>query len=445
MFGEFAVDYKNVIFLSYTHRFEQSSTLPKKNRNYNYPGGSVSIIMSDLFPGLKKNGKLNFWKLRTSLAGTARINPPYSTQSTFVNNFASGGGFSYGFLNNNAELAPEKQSTYEIGTEFRLFKSRLNIDVAYYNTKNIGQIISNMRLSYGTGYVLNTQNAASTRNKGVEIAVDYDIVKAKNLTWNMRMNFNKMYNRVIGMPANVAEYYIADTWLFGNARGGLILNGPTTSITAFGYSRNSQGKILINPANGLPVGNGVFTVQGDRNPDFTLGWTNTVRWKNWRVSMLWDLKVGGDIFNGTNMYLTLRGRSKLTQDRFSPRVIEGVLNDGMQNTSTPTVNTIVVVPAYNDSYYQSMPEEAFIEKDVNWFRLRDLTVNYTFNKNFIKAFKSLSLFATGNDLILLTNYSGADPAVNGNTAGSTGVGGFGFDYATLPSPITINFGLKASF
>ncbi|MBK8952983.1 MAG: SusC/RagA family TonB-linked outer membrane protein [Chitinophagaceae bacterium] len=123
MFGEFAVDYKNVIFLSYTHRFEQSSTLPKKNRNYNYPGGSVSIIMSDLFPGLKKNGKLNFWKLRTSLAGTARINPPYSTQSTFVNNFASGGGFSYGFLNNNAELAPEKQSTYEIGTEFRLFKA----------------------------------------------------------------------------------------------------------------------------------------------------------------------------------------------------------------------------------------------------------------------------------------------------------------------------------
>lgn len=446
MFGEFAVDYKNVIFLSYTHRFEQSSTLPKKNRNYNYPGGSVSVIMSDLFPSLKKNGKLNYWKLRTSLAGTARINPPYSTQSTFVNNFASGGGFSLGFLNNNPDLAPEKQSTYEIGTEFRLFKSRLNVDIAYYNTKNIGQIISNMRLSYGTGYVLNTQNAASTRNRGVEISVDYDMVKNKNLTWNMRMNFNKMYNRVIGMPANVAEYYIADTWLYGNARGGLVLGGPTTSITAFGYSRNNAGQILINPANGLPVGDGIFTVKGDRNPDFTLGWTNTVRWRNWRFSMLWDLKVGGDIFNGTNMYLTRVGRSKLTADRFTPRVIEGVLNDGMQNTSTPTVNTIVVTPAYNDAYYTSaMPEEAFIEKDVNWFRLRDLTVNYTFNKNFIKAFKSLSLFATGNDLILLTNYSGADPAVNGNTAGSSGVGGFGFDYATLPSPISINVGLKASF
>ena len=59
--------------------------------------------------------------------------------------------------------------------------------------------------------------------------------------------------------------------------------------------------------------------------------------------------------------------------------------------------------------------------------------------------KSLGFFVTGNDLILLTNYSGADPAVNGNTAGSRGVGGFGFDYGTLPSPISVNIGIRASF
>lgn len=321
----------------------------------------------------------------------------------------------------------------------------MNLDFTYYNTLNKGQIIQNFRLSYGTGYVLNTQNAASTRNKGIEIAMDYDLLKKSDLNWNMRFNFNKMYNKVVDMPRNVAEYYIADTWLYGNARGGLVLNGPTTSITAFGYARNNQGQILINPANGLPVGNGVFTVQGDRNPDFTLGWNNTVRWKNWRFSMLWDLKVGGDIFNGTNMFLTRTGKSKRTEDRYVPRVIQGVLNDGLQNSATPTQNTIVVIPAYNDQYYTTMPEEEFIEKDVNWFRLRDLTINYTFSKNFIRSFKSLSLFVTANDLILLTNYSGADPAVNGNTAGSSGVGGFGFDYGTLPSPIQVNFGIKASF
>jgi TonB-linked SusC/RagA family outer membrane protein len=446
-FGEAALSFKNYAFLSYTHRFEEASTLPLKNRKYNYPGGSLSVIVSDIFPELKRNSLISYWKIRTSLAGTARLNTPYSTQSVFVNNFASGGGFSYGFFNNNEDLRPERQSTYELGTEFRLFKSRLNFDVTYYNTLNKGQIIQNFRLSYGTGFVLNTQNAASTRNQGVEIAVDYDLVKGggKNLNWNMRFNFNRMWNEVIDMPRNVAEYYISDTWLYGNARGGLVRGGPTTSITAVGYARNAAGRILINPANGLPVLDNLFAVRGDRNPAFTLGWNNTFRWGNFRLTMLWDLKVGGDIFNGTNMFLTRIGRSKLTADRYQPRVISGVLNDGLQNTN-PTENTIVVVPAYQNDYYTGfMPEEAFIERDVNWFRMRDITLNYTFPKSAIKGFKSLSAFVTGNDLILLTNYSGADPAVNGNTAGSLGVGAFGFDYATLPSPMQLNFGIRATF
>ena len=191
-------------------------------------------------------------------------------------------------------------------------------------------------------------------------------------------------------------------------------------------------------------------MNGDRNPDFTTGWLNTFRWKGWRFTMLWDLKVGGDIFNATNMFLTSVHRSKLTEDRYLPRIIEGVLNDGKQNSSNPTPNTIVVIPAYNENYYlsTSMPEEAFIEKDVNWFRLRDMTLSYTFPQsitNRIRGMKSLGFFVTGNDLILLTNYSGADPAVNGNTAGSRGVGGFGFDYGTLPSPISVNIGIRASF
>ncbi|MGL6268285.1 MAG: hypothetical protein ACRC2O_10160 [Chitinophagaceae bacterium] len=52
---------------------------------------------------------------------------------------------------------------------------------------------------------------------------------------------------------------------------------------------------------------------------------------------------------------------------------------------------------------------------------------------------------TANDLILITNYSGADPAVNGNTAGTRGVGAFGFDYGTLSTPIGVNFGVRVGF
>ncbi|MGB3007875.1 MAG: TonB-dependent receptor, partial [Chitinophagaceae bacterium] len=370
-FGEFAVSFKNYLFFNYTHRFEQASTLPEKNRNYDYPGASVSLIVSDLLPALKKGSTLSYWKLRASRATTARLNSPYSTQSVFVDNQASGGGYSYGFFNNNADLEPEKQSTFELGTEFRLFKSRLSVDLTYYNTLNKGQIIENFRLSYGTGFVLNTQNAGSTRNKGLEIVLDYNVIKKATFNWDMRFNFNRMRNKVVELPKSVSEYYIADTWLY-TARGGLSLGGPTTSMTGSTYSRNNAGQVLINPASGLPITDATFRVIGDRNPDYTVGWNNSFRYKNWKLNMLWDLKVGGDVFNGTNRFMTVNGISKYTTDRYKPRVVNGVLNDGFQNSATPTVNTITIIPAFNDAYY-TLPDEEFVERDVNWFRLRDIT------------------------------------------------------------------------
>jgi hypothetical protein len=212
--------------------------------------------------------------------------------------------------------------------------------------------------------------------------------------------------------------------------------------------RNNAGQVLIAPTTGLPVVEGTFTLIGDRNPDFTLGTLNSLRYKNWNLSFLWDLKVGGDVFNATDMYLTLQGKSRRTADREVPRVVNGVLQDGKENTANPTVNTIAIIPYFQQTYYTGMPEEEFVEHDVNWFRLRDITLSYTFPQNSMnrtKVFKSLGVFVTGNDLVLFTNYRGADPAVNGNTAGATGVGGFGIDYGSLPTPVALNFGIKATF
>lgn len=447
-FGEFAFNYKNLVFLNYTHRFEEASTLPQKNRKFNYPGGSISVIATDIFPILKKGNVLNYLKFRGSLAGTARLNSPYSTQSVFVNNLSSGGGFSYGFFNNNPELVPEKQKTFEVGTEMRFAANRLTVDASYYNTLNKGQIIENFRLSYGTGFVLNTQNAGSTRNRGVEVTLNAILIKKQIIDWSTQFNFNKQRNKIIELPKNVSLYYLSDANAFANAATGVVLNGTTTTISGFGYARNKNGQMLINPITGLPVIDGTQRVRGDRLPDFTLGWNNNVRYKNWSLSFLWDIKVGGDIYNGNNQYLTTIGRSKFTADRLTPRVVTGVLQDGLENSATPTKNTIEVVPYNNENYYRLLPEEEFIERDVNWFRLRDITLKHDFNKNVyrkIKGLKGLGVFITANDVLLFTNYSGADPSVNANTAGTRGVGTFGFDYGTLPAQLSLNLGLRASF
>jgi len=450
-FGEFAISWKNLVFFNYTHRFETSSLFPEKNRNYDYPSYSVSVIMSDIFPSLKTKF-LNFWKLRASRASTARAPDPYKNQSVFVNNFTSsavGLIYSYGFDNNNPNLQPERQKTYEMGTEFRVMNSRISVDFSYYNTLCTDQIQNQFRASYATGFILNTQNAASSRNQGIEIVTDINAVRKKNFNWNVKFNFNHMWSKILTLPEAIAfESYIADTWLYGNARGGMIRNMPATTITGFHYQRNAAGQILISPTTGLPVVEGTFTVIGDRMPDFTLGTLNSIRYKNWSLNFLWDLKVGGDVFNATEYYLTLSGKSLRTSDRERPRIITGVLQDGKENSATPTPNTIMINPYFQQTYYTTMPEEEFIEHDVNYLRLRDLTLSYNLPERTLRSmriFNSLGIFVTGNDLILLTNYRGADPTTNGNTASANGVGGMGFDYGNLPTPVSVNFGIRATF
>ena len=173
-----------------------------------------------------------------------------------------------------------------------------------------------------------------------------------------------MRNKVTSLPPNVPEFYISDTWVYGNARGGLANGGPTTTITSHGYLRNNAGAILINPTTGLPLIDANFKVRGDRNPDFTLGWLNNITYKDLRISFLWDVKVGGDIFNATGMYLTTLGKSAKSADRMTPRVVSGILQDGLENTATPTStsNTAPTSTTANTSR-SATPPSAPVESD----------------------------------------------------------------------------------
>ena len=161
--------------------------------------------------------------------------------------------------------------------------------------------------------------------------------------------------------------------------------------------------------------------------------------------------MGGDIFNGTNMYLTTLGKSTKTIDRLTPRVIQGVIQNGLENTSNPTTNNILVSPYYQSAYYGStaMPEEDYMEHDINAFRLRDISLSYSMPQSMLaktfKSFRSLAFFVTCNDLLLYTNYSGADPSANGGNASLRGVGAVGFDYGNIAAPLSFNGGFRIGF
>ncbi|MFC3364878.1 hypothetical protein ACFOG5_16990 [Pedobacter fastidiosus] len=183
----------------------------------------------------------------------------------------------------------------------------------------------------------------------------------------------------------------------------------------------------------------------DRQPDFSIGISNTFTYKSFALSFLLDIRKGGDVMNATQNYLTQKGLSTMTLDRLTPRIVTGVLQDGKENTANPTLNNISITPFYQNTYYSSLSEELFIEQNINWVRLKDVTLQYRLPQTLLskqRFFKSASVFVTGTDLFLITNYSGLDPVVNGNTAAVGGSGASGIDYGNFPIPIGLNFGVK---
>ncbi|WP_080241568.1 SusC/RagA family TonB-linked outer membrane protein [Spirosoma rigui] len=446
VFGQLTVNYKDLLYVNATGRNDWSSTLPIASRSFFYPSVSTSLVLTEI-PALQGGKIVSFAKIRASYAEVGKDAPPYNVASNLAAQPTTGGGLSYGVYGGNPGLKPERTQSYEIGTDVRLFNGRLTADVAYFS-RNAKDQITAPRISYATGFVLQYINSGTINSRGIEVQLGGNPVRRGDFNWDVLANFTRNESTVKSIPAGQTEFYVSDTWLFANVRNSLFVGRPATTFGGNAYLRNDRGDILINPTTGYPIKNTNFVEIGDRNPDFLIGLTNTFRYKNWNLSALLDIRKGGDVYNANELYLYVQGLSRFTVDREQARVVKGVLRDGLENTATPTVNTIQVTPSVrNDFYSSAYVDEDFIEKDINWMRLRDVTLSYTFPATMLarqKAIKAASVFFTGTDLFLLTNYTGADPAVNGLNASTGGSGAAGFDYGTIAAPRGLSFGLRVS-
>lgn len=445
-FGRATFSYKDFLYLTATGRNDLTSTIPVDSYSFFYPSVSGSFIFTDV-PALK--GLKNIFtsgKLRAAFAEVGKDARPYAYEATLERKLTVGGGYGYGNTGPNPTLRPEFARSYEFGAELAFFQDRLGVDIAVYKKQTKDQIVNDIRGSYATGFILLNLNGGVTQNKGVEISLRGTPIQRPGFSWDVLVNFEHAKGKVLSLPNSLPESYVSDTWLYGNVRNGNTPGQSTRSLTGYFYLKNDQGDILINPASGLPIRSTTFIDRGyDRQPDFSIGITNTFNYKNFSLSFLIDTRKGGDVLNATEHYLTTLGLSNRTLDRMTPRVITGVLQDGKENSGKPTANTIIVNPYLQNSFYTLTSEEQFIEKDINWIRLRDVTLTYKLPASLLKRqkfVKSASVFVTGTDLFLLTNYSGLDPVVNGNTAAVGGSGSAGIDYGNFPMPMGINFGIK---
>ena len=449
--GSFEFSYNNLAFLTLRGRNDWSSTLPLNNNSYFYPAADASFIVSELPFFKSRSNTFSYLKLRGSVTQVGKDAPPLSIYPALEAAATSYGGYRYGFTGPNPNLRPEMNTAWEVGIESRLFNNRLDVDLSYYNTFSKDQIITGFRMSYATGFVLNNMNVGSFKTSGVEVRIAGDIVKSRNLTVNAGVNLTKNWSDVVSLPENVSEYYNAYTWNSGNIRNGIKVGFPITSLTGQDYQKNEKGQVLIDPSSGLPLISGTWSYLADREPKFLPSFFATVKYKNISLFALLDGRVGATVVNGTKRYMMQYGYSEesVIMREAAPVIFDGVLKDSYEETDTPTPNTIGVKLG-DLQYGYSGADPDWIEQDINYLRLAEVRLSYSVNKQFLasstnKLVSAASVFVTGSDLFVWTNYSGIDVVGNSNSAALGGTGGVGQDMMAIAAPRGISFGLSVTF
>lgn len=442
--GRISVDYKNMVFLELNGRNEWTSTLLKPNNSFFYGSAGLGFVFTD---ALSLDSRIfSYGKIRGSYAETGRDAPPYSTTTYYDRGLTSGvwggsirfpllgvGGVELSNAAGNPNLKPERNKTFEIGTELKFLDNRIGIDFTYYSALNIDQIIS-VPLPGSTGYNTQRINAGEIENKGIEIIANGTVLNGP-ISWDISVNFTRNRNKVLELP--VERIALAG---FGNLRPIIKEGEPVSVFYGTGFLRDENGNMIISTAGfpqKVPVSaeNPLGEIRlGNPHPDWLMGVRNTFGYKQFSFTFLWDFRYGGDVANITSNWQRAQGVPDFTYNRGHLVIFDGVTADGSPNTTPVLISDATY---YTNNNGNRDIAERFVE-DGSWVRLRDVTLSYSLPKSLVSKIKlrDLSLGIYGRNLLLFTGYSGVDPETNfagPNT--SIGVDAFG-------TPTTRSYGVS---
>ncbi|MEQ7802449.1 SusC/RagA family TonB-linked outer membrane protein [Pedobacter sp. ASV1-7] len=441
VFGDMKLEYKGILAVGITGRNDWTSTLPENARTFYSPSYSGSFTYSELF----ENKDKWYGKLRISYAKVGKDAPIYRTNTNLVQVNTVGGGFVTSATGGNPDLGPERTQEFELGTELSFFKRRLNVDLTYYERKSLDMIMT-PRVPLPSGYVIMTFNAGSLRNRGVEMSFSGTPVKTNSFSWTATLNAWKNTSKMLEFAGDIVTFKYTNAQLNAGVAA-TSLNEPVLGIIGSDYKRNEEGYVVVDK-NGYPVidNSNKENYIGNREPEFNIGFINTLKYKQFNLSFLWDFRFGGDILNASRQGMMSNGIAyDIGQWRDKEFVFNGVVQ---QDDGTYIKNTKQVVLDYSyfaNNYYQVGTN--FVEK-VNWARVRYITLGYQLPKSFATklGLKNVGLEASAQNPFIISNYSGGDPEVNsaGPNAGGSGASTMGVDNGAIPLPRTFSFGINVT-
>lgn len=461
VYGSMNFAYDNFAFLDMTLRGDCSSTLPVNNNVYWYPSVSGSLLFSELLH-VDKN-ILPYGKVRASWAKVGNDTSPYMLRPTYEMALNSFGQYPMAAISSdvipNKNLKPTMTNSIELGFELKFLKNRLGLDFTYYNQHSKDQILR-MNTSYASGYRYQLINAGDIENRGIEVVLNTRPIEMKDFSWDLNVNFAKNSNKVKELANGVDEFELASArWL--GVKVVAKVGENYGCIMGKDFLRNDNGDIIIDGKTGLPKMTHDLKVLGNATWDWTGGLTTNVRYKNFSMGAIFDVKVGADLYSmsARSAYSTgkhketLEGRDAwyeseekrlaagVTAKDWHPTggyVAKGVIE---QPDGTFKPNDIFVSPQEYWTYVTTQTARPFIY-DNTYVKLREFTLSYAFPRRMLgKVVNALSVsFVARNLFNLYKNVPNIDPDSNYNN--STGMG---LEFGSLPSRRSFGLNVNLKF
>ena len=446
LYATASFDFNKMFYLDGTIRRDVSSTLPDANNKFTYASVSGSIILSELLKSEKSI--MNFWKVRGNYAEVGGTADPYQLNYTYytAGYFNTGDGsvniFRPQTVLNNPNLKPQRSKEFEFGTEIHLFKDRIILDGAYYDTKTLDQLIR-PNISSGSGQLAAAINAGQINNKGVELHLGVSPIKSKDFSWEIDANWARNRSKVESLQDGLTVYPLVG--LVGGASIVASVGNQWGDIYGSDYVY-LNGQKVVDPDTGLYETESNKVI-GNVQAKWTGGLRNSFRYKDFSFSFLIDVRHGGDVFSSDMYYGLASGlfpETAVDGYRTDIPVLAGVNPNGQANT-TP-VNTDVVNPVEyannpNDGYGLA-PDKRFVY-DGSFVKLREASITYSLPKSLLvnTFMNDAKVSIVGRNLwILHKNLPYADP----ESSQMGGLYSYGSSVGSVPTTreIGVNFTFK---
>ena len=456
VFADVQLGYKDMLYLGLVGRQDYSSTLPQGANSYFYPGASLSFLVSE---AIEMPEVINSLKVRVSNTKVGNDANPYRTLTNF-NIFTPFTSPLFGAINRasldntlgNATLKPEFTTEFETGLAATLFNNRMSFDFTYFSRTSTEQIAT-ASVARSSGFSSQVVNVGQLDNKGIEIGLDVYPIASDSFTWNTYFAFTRIRSLVVDAGPN-GEIFIGGP---GSSLGTIHRNGlPYGQIFGTENAKDDQGNLLIDKATGLPFASQQSTVIGDPNPDFTLGITNSFKFKNFTLRALIDWRQGGDMYSFSAASLMLRGQLANSVEREALRVVPGVYGSNqtflpVTDASGNSIQNTTPITAFDSHFsngWGAYGQDEVNVYDITSIRLREVGLSYTLPKSILDKtpFGSGSLGVSGRNLWWrapnMLEGLNLDPEVLAESAASNVQG---FEYGATPTTSSVSFNLSLTF